>query len=70
MEVKRQEENVLNVTAKSRLKTDYVIPITAKINVFSAKGVDIDLVKRQVYQEFPVITLVVKYAFPRKGRKT
>ena len=42
----------------------------AEINGFSARIVDIDLLKRQVYLEFPIITLVVKYAFPRKGRKT
>jgi hypothetical protein len=49
---------------------DSEIQIKAEFNVFSVKVVDTDLVKRQVYLEMPIIALFVKYAFPRKGRKT
>ena len=44
--------------------------VMAEFNVFSVRIVDIDLVKRQVYLEIQANTMVVKYAFPRKGRKT
>ena len=62
--MKKQEENALIVTAKKRLEMHGEITVTVEFNVFSAKNVDEDLVKRQVYLEIPIITLVVKYAFP------